>query len=186
MPLLRVGQKIEATTGVLVVAAGAFLLATVYSGSGKKVEAGYDVRATFKKTDGLAYGAQVRLSGMVVGKVSGYKLDDAYRAIVTLHLQPGVELPKDSSALIHSDGLLGAKYVELQPGGDEDNIKPNGAIVYTQDSVDLVELLDKIVTMAKARRAEFQKSLAPPQPAPANEPALVHPGQPTTLQGRSP
>jgi phospholipid/cholesterol/gamma-HCH transport system substrate-binding protein len=181
MPLMRSNRSLEAWTGAMVMAAGAFLLATVYSGSGKKVEPGYDVRATFKKTDGLMYGAQVRLSGMVVGKVAGYKLDDSYRAIVTLHIKPGVELPKDTSALIHTDGLLGAKYIELQPGGDEDVIKPNGAVVYTQDSVDLVDLLEKIVAMAKARRAEFAKSLEPKTeaaPAPTSAPSI--------LQGRSP
>lgn len=185
MPLMRVGRGLEAGTGVAVIAAGALLLGYVYSGTGKKVDPGYDVRATFKKTDGLVYGAQVRLSGMVVGKVTGYKLDDSYRAVVTLHLQPGVELPKDTSALIHTDGLLGSKYVELQPGGDEDLIKPNGAVLYTQDSVDLVELLDKIVSMAKARRVEFQKSLAPPPAEGESEPE-PQASQPSMLQGRSP
>ncbi|CAA6603902.1 ABC-type transport system involved in resistance to organic solvents, periplasmic component [Rhodospirillaceae bacterium LM-1] len=170
----------------MVIAAGALLLAYVYSGTGKKEEPGYDVRATFKRTDGLSYGAQVRLSGIVVGKVAGYKLDDSYRAIVTLRLKPGVELPKDSSALIHTDGLLGAKYIELQPGGDAENLKAGNAITYTQDSVDLVDLLEKIVGMAKARRAEFAKSLAPPAaPEPEVLPSLPSTG-PTLLQGRSP
>jgi phospholipid/cholesterol/gamma-HCH transport system substrate-binding protein len=174
---MRSNRSMEAWTGAVVLAAGAFLLAHVYSGSGKKVDPGYDVRATFKKTDGLVYGAQVRMSGLVIGKVSGYRLDDTYRAIVTMHIKPGFELPKDSSALIHSDGLLGAKYIEIQPGGDEENVKANGALIYTQDSVDLVELLEKIVAMAKARRAEFAKSLeAKPEEASGA----------TTLQGRSP
>lgn len=183
MPLMRSNRGLEAATGAVVVAAGALLLAFVYSGTGKKQDPGYDVRATFKRTDGLFYGAQVRLSGMVVGKVTGYKLDDAYRAVVTLHMKPGVELPKDSAALIHSDGLLGAKYIELQPGGDEDVIKPNGAITYTQDSVDLVDLLDKIVAVAEARRAEFAKSQAPA--ATLDAPPTTTP-VPSMLQGRSP
>lgn len=181
MPLMRANRSLEALTGTVVIAAGALLLAFVYSGTGKKQEPGYDVRATFKRTDGLFYGAQVRLSGMVVGKVTGYKLDDAYRAVVTLHLKPGVELPKDSAALIHSDGLLGSKYVELQPGGDEDVIKPGGAITYTQDSVDLVDLLDKIVAVAEARRADFAKSLTP-----AVKPDISATPAPSMLQGRSP
>ncbi|TAN49839.1 MAG: outer membrane lipid asymmetry maintenance protein MlaD [Rhodospirillales bacterium] len=181
MPLMRTNRSLEAWTGAAVLLAGVFLLGHVYSGTGKKDVPGYDLRATFKRTDGLGYGAEVRMSGLVVGHVTGYRLDESYRAVVTLHLNPDIALPLDTAALIHTDGLLGAKYVELQPGGDDANIKPNGAVVYTQDSVDLVDLLEKIVAMAKARRAEFAKSLAAP-----TVPAAPAADTSSLLQGRSP
>ncbi len=114
---------------------------------------GYDVQAVFQRTDGLAVGAQVRLSGLPVGRVAEQVLDDRYRAHVTLHINPGIQLPEDSSAIIETDGLLGGKYIELQPGADEDMLKPGGRIEYTQDSMVIEDLLARIVAQAKARRA---------------------------------
>lgn len=153
----------EALTGTLVLLAGLLFIAQAYMGSSRKTEPGYDVSVTFQRTDGLFEGAAVRLSGMVVGRVTAFRLDDSFRAITTLRLRPDVKLPADTAALIHSDGLLGAKYIELQPGGDEKIIRPGGTIVYAQDSVDLVDLLEKIVNQAKAKRAQA------PDPAPAPE-----------------
>jgi phospholipid/cholesterol/gamma-HCH transport system substrate-binding protein len=146
----------EALTGAVILAAGFVFLAVTYSSSGRKVAAGYDVTATFNKTDGLAENAAVRMSGLVVGKVSGYRLDENYRAVVTMHVRPGLAVPLDSAALIHTDGLLGAKYIELQPGGEDKLVKPGGAMLYTQDSVDIVDLLEKIVDQAKSKRAKAQ------------------------------
>ncbi|MCC7166888.1 MAG: outer membrane lipid asymmetry maintenance protein MlaD [Rhodospirillales bacterium] len=153
----------EALTGTLVFLAGLLFIAQAYMGSSRKTEPGYDVSVTFQRTDGLFEGAAVRLSGMVVGRVTAFRLDESFRAITTLRLRPDVKLPADTAALIHSDGLLGAKYIELQPGGDEKIIRPGGTIVYAQDSVDLVDLLEKIVNQAKAKRAPA------PDPAPAPE-----------------
>ncbi len=187
MPLMRSNRSIEAWTGAAVILTGALLLGYVNSGTGKKEAPGYDLRATFKRTNGLGYGAEVRMSGMVIGRVTGYRLDESYRSVVTLRLNPDIALPKDTAALIHTDGLLGAKYIELQPGGDDANIKPGGSLVYTQDSLDLVDLLEKIVAMAKARRAEFAKSLAPAPPPPSSESSdPPSTPAPTLLLGRSP
>jgi phospholipid/cholesterol/gamma-HCH transport system substrate-binding protein len=62
----------------------------------------------------------------------------------------------DTAALIHTDGLLGSKYIELQPGGEDKLVKPGGAVIYTQDAVDIIDLLEKIVDQAKSKRAKLQ------------------------------
>lgn len=113
---------------------------------------GYRLTAVFQRTDGLSNGAQVRLAGIPVGRVAEQVLDERYRAHVTLRIDRDVALPEDSAAIIETDGLLGAKYVELQPGGAEDMLEPGSRMEYTQDAVVIEDLLAKIVAQAKARR----------------------------------
>ncbi len=94
----------------------------------------------------------MRLSGIRVGRVVGQKLDDSYRAVITMRLTPELHLSTDTAAVIHTDGLLGAKYISLEPGGDEKRLPPGGEITYTQDSVVIEDLLETIISEAKIRR----------------------------------
>ena len=48
-----------------------------------------------------------------------------------MRLAPEVQLPTDSAALIQTDGLLGAKFITLQPGADEANLKPGEVLHYS-------------------------------------------------------
>ena len=79
-------------------------------------------------------------------------LDDNFRAVLTLQLDKGVQLPKDSNAAVQTDGLLGAKFVALQPGGDEKNLQSGEAVAYTQSSLSLQDLLDMIISQAEGAR----------------------------------
>lgn len=112
----------------------------------------YQVRATFPRIDGLAGGAEVRLAGVPIGRVVGMQMDDRFRPVLALALAAEPPIPLDSSAVIETDGLLGSKYVEIQPGADSAMLEAGGRIGYTQGSVKLEELLGKIIAMAKARR----------------------------------
>ena len=112
----------------------------------------YPVHARFNRTDGLLVGDLVRLAGVNVGKVVAAELDNNFKAIMTLEIKDGVLLPDDSSASIVSSGLMGAKYIEIEPGGSMDMIEPGGEFAYTQDAMVVEELLDRIVSIGKANR----------------------------------
>ncbi len=114
----------------------------------------YPVNARFNRTDGLLVGDLVRLAGMNVGKVVDAKLDDNFKAVLTLEVKDTVKLPDDSSASIVSSGLMGPKYIEIEPGGSEDMIAPGGEFSYTQDAMVIEELLDRIVSIGKANRQD--------------------------------
>lgn len=118
----------------------------------------YPINARFNRTDGLLVGDLVRLAGMNIGKVVDARLDDNFKAILTLEIKDGIELPDDSSASIVSSGLMGSKYIEIEPGGSEDVIPRGGEFSYTQDAMVVEELLDRIVSIGKANRQNNAKS----------------------------
>ncbi|MEO5373866.1 MAG: MlaD family protein [Alphaproteobacteria bacterium] len=166
----------ETLIGALVAGIGIVFLVTAY-GSGADhdyggVENGYDVTAVFNRTDGLSVGSDVRLAGMSVGKVSHAVLSQDYRSQLTLHVRGDVRLPSDTAALIHSDGLLGAKYVELEPGGAEETLKPSSQIRFTQDSIVVEDLLTKIVAEARSKRGRTAPAAEVPDPGATAEPKL--------------
>ena len=112
----------------------------------------YTLSARFNQTDGLTVGNEVRLAGIKVGQVLSQRLDDYYGVVVTFSLPDHIRLPEDSGAAVQSGSLLGKKYIELLPGGDEETIPEGGMIEFTQDSPDLMALLDKVLSMARANR----------------------------------
>ena len=151
----------DTVTGGAVVVIGALLLTLAFSIGGKSTNTadGYTLSARFNRADGITVGSPVRVSGALVGRVVEQGLDDRYRAILTLHIRPDIALSKDSAAVIYTDGLLGAKFVELKPGGDEQMLKPGQEIQYTQDAVVIEDLLDMIIQQARAKRGYLDKPL---------------------------
>ncbi len=114
----------------------------------------YAVQARFGRTDGLSIGDSVRMAGLDIGKVINAEIDDHYKAILTFEIKDNIKIPDDSSASIVSDGILGNKYIEIEPGGSEDYISAGGEFTYTQDAMVLEELLDRIIGLGKANRAK--------------------------------
>ena len=131
------------------------LLGYLVSGKGvKNTEAGssYEVNARFGRTDGLLVGDKVRMAGMNIGTVTNAVLDDKFHAILTLDIIDSVKIPDDSSASIVSSGIMGNKYIEIEPGGSPDYIAPGGEFAYTQDAMVIEELIDRIISIGKANR----------------------------------
>ena len=114
----------------------------------------YNIKATFSRIDGLLKGDEVRMGGIKIGTVVGERLTDTYRAVLTLRIDSSVELPRDTSAAINTEGLFGSKYIELEPGGDIEALKAGDSITMTQDSLVIEDLLDLIIGEAKAQRAK--------------------------------
>lgn len=74
------------------------------------------VKAVFDSVAGLDDKSAVRVAGVRVGKVSGIKLRPDGKAEVTLEIEKDVQLHSNASAKVANLGLLGEKYVELDPG----------------------------------------------------------------------
>lgn len=120
----------------------------------------YALYATFNRTDGLEIGSKVRMAGIDIGYVEDSVLDENFRATLTFKVKENIEIPDDSSAAIVSTGVMGSKYIEIEPGGSEDMLPAGGEFLYTQDAMVLEELVDRIISMGKANR---KKESAPTQ-----------------------
>lgn len=137
---------VETLMGALVLLVAVAFLIFAYNKSDMSVENGYQVTAKFDNASGVALGSDVRVGGIKVGVVSDLGLDaETYQALVTMDIRDSTQLPKDSSAAIVGDGLLGGKYVQLIPGGDENMLKNGDKIEYTQSAVNLEEMIGKFV-----------------------------------------
>ena len=118
----------------------------------------YKVFAVFKRVSSLNVGSDVYIAGIRKGKVAGLELNDDYTVRAKLELNIDFALPEDSTFSIHTDGIVGKKYIEIAVGGDDDNLIPDkGYASYTQDSVDLDELIEQIMAMAR-KKNEKQKA----------------------------
>lgn len=155
---------------VLVVAAGFMMFA--YQSSNLKPVEGYSLKAKFDTVAGVGLGSDVRIGGIKVGVVSNMALDpDTYKAVVTFQIMQHTKIPTDSTAAVVSDGLLGSKYVKIEPGADEKMLAAGDSISYTQSSVNLEELIGKMVFSGGGVDKNGGKKDAPTStPATGNEP----------------
>jgi phospholipid/cholesterol/gamma-HCH transport system substrate-binding protein len=104
----------------------------------------YTLYARFNKVTGLRVGNPVDMLGLEVGKVAAFNLDQKdLVAIVELKINDGIKIYDDAIASIKTEGLIGDKYVSLDPGGGGDLLKPGGTIIDTQSPIDLGDLISK-------------------------------------------
>jgi phospholipid/cholesterol/gamma-HCH transport system substrate-binding protein len=137
---------VETIVGAIVLVVAGSFLAFAYSSTDIGKVKGYELTARFDKIDGLKLGSDVRLAGIKVGTVSALRVDtETYQAEAKFQILPNLKLPDDSSAKIASDGLLGGKFLALEPGGGDTMLAPGARIKHTQGSINLEELLGKYV-----------------------------------------
>jgi len=139
----------ETVTGAVVLVVTVGFLGYAVANSGRSTVSGYDLHARFDRIDGLSVGSDVRVAGVKVGSVTQVRVDPkTYQAEVAFSVQDAVHLPRDSSAEVTSDGLLGGKYISLVPGGDDKLISAGGNVTITQSSISIEQLLGKFIFSA--------------------------------------
>ena len=107
---------------------------------------GFELNARFNSVSGLRVGADVEMAGVPVGRVAAITLDDdpvRRQALVRLVLDRGLKLSTDTIASIKTSGLIGDKYVNLQPGGLDDVLASGDTLEETESAVDLESLIGK-------------------------------------------
>ncbi|MGC9386495.1 MAG: outer membrane lipid asymmetry maintenance protein MlaD [Hydrogenovibrio sp.] len=108
----------------------------------------YQVSALFSNIGGLKVRSPVKISGVVVGRVSSISVDrNTYQARVLMDIyQDYNELPLDTSASILTSGLLGDQYIGLQPGADDVYLINGDQIDLVQPALVLEELIGQFLT----------------------------------------
>jgi phospholipid/cholesterol/gamma-HCH transport system substrate-binding protein len=137
---------IETVMGGVVLAVAVLFLVFAYSSTGLRSVDGYEVVARFDRIDGLQTGGDVRISGVKVGTILSQSLDpQTYLAEIRMSIDPSIQLPTDTVAVVASESLLGGRFLALEPGGAEEMIPPGGTIEYTQSTPGLEQLLGQVI-----------------------------------------
>jgi len=136
----------ETIMGALVLIVAGGFMSFAYQSSNLKPVEGYALKAKFDTVAGIGLGSDVRIGGIKIGTVNDMSLDPKnYKAVLSLQIKSDTKIPADSSAAVVSDGLLGNKYVKIEPGADDKMLAANDTITFTQSAVNLEELIGKMV-----------------------------------------
>lgn len=104
----------------------------------------YIVNTYFDNTAGLPKKAKVKISGVDVGNIKDIVLEDG-KAKVILVIDRKVKLYSDATAKIVSMGIIGTKYVEINPGTPSNKVIEHGQTINTAEGSSLEELIENAV-----------------------------------------
>lgn len=142
--------KIEIWVGAFVLMSIAALLMIAFqvsNFSGLKEKPTYQVSALFNNIGGLKVRAPVKLSGVVIGRVTDITVDPvSFKARVKMSIEQDYnQLSEDSSASILTSGLLGDQYIGIEVGGAEDYLVNGSEIELTQSALVLEDLIGQFL-----------------------------------------
>lgn len=141
-------KPVETIMGLVVLVVALLFLAFAYRVSDLQVVKGYTLKAEFMKVGGLSIGSDVRINGIKVGTVTSQKLNNEdYMADVTFSISSEIKLPKDSVVSIVSDGLIGDKFVKIEPGKAVEYLKDGDSFTNTKDFKTIEDMVGEIIFM---------------------------------------
>ncbi|MCZ6673588.1 MAG: outer membrane lipid asymmetry maintenance protein MlaD [Verrucomicrobia bacterium] len=138
-------KKLEIFVGTFVlVGLVAILYLALQVGSNRWAGDYYSLHARFLNAGGLNEGSAIQIAGVKVGTVGSITLNrEQMVAMVELKLPVDLVLDDDTIASIKSTGLIGDKYLSLNPGGSGLPLEPGEVIVDTESSIDIEDLISR-------------------------------------------
>jgi phospholipid/cholesterol/gamma-HCH transport system substrate-binding protein len=104
----------------------------------------YVLQARFATVSGLKIGSPVEIYGIQVGRVDKLEIDPQKQlAWVELGIRIGINVYDDGSASIKTAGLIGDKFIKVDPGGSGNLLKPGGTITETSSALDIEDLIGR-------------------------------------------
>lgn len=138
----------ELKVGILIIVAAILLAAMILFVGKFRLEPENAYRTYFKFTRGLVKDAPVRLAGVEVGKVNTLNLiedpREGYTKVeVAFSISKHIRLREGTVASISSLGLMGEKYIEINPGPPGGNFIPadGTGVIASVDPVQMETLL---------------------------------------------
>jgi phospholipid/cholesterol/gamma-HCH transport system substrate-binding protein len=129
--------------GFLVFATGLFFIGDRH----KVFSHHYVLYADFGKLSGLQKGAAVRVAGLTAGQVTDIALlprpANAYRIRLRLQKKFQSIVRSDSTASIHTEGLVGDQFVDISRGSQNAPDLPAKGILRTEEPVDWTALVQR-------------------------------------------
>ena len=106
----------------------------------------YPLYASFSSVSGLRGDSSVEIDGIEVGRVARLSINqEKQMASVELKIRKGIKIYDDAIASIKTSGLIGDRFIKIDPGGSGDILKPGGMIRETSSPLDIEELIGKYV-----------------------------------------
>ena len=136
-------MSVEAKVGAFTVG-GIMLLGGAAAGLGDFHIGGSDnyiLYAGFKQVVGLQQQSDVRLSGVLVGKVTQITTEGT-GVTVTMSVNEDAKIPKQSKVSITSSGVMGEKFINFQPKVDNGEYLKNGDYLYGADEAGMDQMFD--------------------------------------------
>lgn len=145
----------EILVGTFVLICAVYFFAFSLKKSHVSTSNGYEIYAEFDNIEGVGTGSDVKISGVKIGTIGDQELNTkTYRAKLKLNIDNNIKLPKDSSAKIASSGLLGGKYLSIEPGAEDEILQNGDEIKFTQSSISLEDMLGKFIFGSKKEEAK--------------------------------
>ena len=106
----------------------------------------YEVSTYFSNASGLPKKAKVKISGVDVGNIKNIILENG-KAKIILVVNKDIKLYSDAKAKIVSTGIIGTKYMELNPGTPTNRLVREGDIIDSADdgSASMEDMVAKAV-----------------------------------------
>ena len=104
----------------------------------------YSLYGKFNTVTGLREGNPVNMLGLEIGRVQKFTMDqENQQVVVEFKINKGIEIFDDAIASIKTEGLIGDKYVAIDPGGAGDLLASGDTITDTNSPTDIMDLISK-------------------------------------------
>ena len=148
-PMAPEGLSSESKVGFFVLAGLSILMISILMLGDIHFRPQNNFHATFNSIEGITDKSPVKIFGVEVGSVKSVELQDG-RASITIALRKGIPLYKNASVRIRSTGIIGTKFIALDPGKadpatpEEDQRLQGGETIKGQDALSLDELMERV------------------------------------------
>lgn len=145
---MRANYKVEFASGIFLLLGIAALvwLAVRATDFGQELsEDTYRISARFSNVGDLRHRAPVKIGGVTVGLVESITLDPvSFEAVVKMEIDSRFdEIPNDTGASVLTSGILGDRYIGLEPGGSPEMLQNDDELFITQSAMVLEQLVGK-------------------------------------------
>lgn len=145
---MRANYRVELASGIFLLLGIAALVWLAMRATDYGQDIGddtYTISARFLNIGDLRDSAPVKIGGVTIGLVESITLDPvSFEAVVRMSVASRFdEIPADTSASVLTSGVLGDRYIGLEPGGAPDVLQEGDEIFITQSAVVLEQIISK-------------------------------------------
>ena len=145
---MRPNYKVELASGIFLLLGIASLVWLAMRATDYGQEIGkdtYRISARFTNVADLRVKSPVKIAGVTVGMVESIVLDPVmFEAVVHMNIATRFnEIPSDTGASVLTSGVLGDRYIGLEPGGAPDSLVEGDELFIRQSALILEQVIGK-------------------------------------------